>query len=221
MAFRKVNDDSLATVAAAIRAKGGTSEPLAFPDGFVSAVDAIQAGVGSLDHSVTFKDDSGNVVAVYSVIDGIGGIYPPTGVEASKWVCDGTDITFPITPSSDMTISAAISKSLVDALYEKYVSGYFTRERYPIFVAQDRGGWVYFWFFQSCGMLNASNMYCQNYYGAYFEATPDKTPEALAQAILDSDATVGGNNSSVTINNNYYTIGYNVHAEATWVHLIE
>lgn len=46
MAYRKVNDDSLAAVAAAIRAKGGTSEPLAFPDGFISAISAIQAGGG-------------------------------------------------------------------------------------------------------------------------------------------------------------------------------
>lgn len=46
MAFRKVNDDSLSTVANAIRAKGGTSEPLVFPDGFVNAISAIQSGGG-------------------------------------------------------------------------------------------------------------------------------------------------------------------------------
>ena len=46
MAYRKVNDTSLASVADAIRAKGGTSDALVFPDGFVSAISAIQTGNG-------------------------------------------------------------------------------------------------------------------------------------------------------------------------------
>ena len=46
MAYRKVNDTSLASVADAIRAKGGTSDALVFPDGFVSAISAIQTGGG-------------------------------------------------------------------------------------------------------------------------------------------------------------------------------
>ena len=44
MAIRSVDDASLTAVADAIRAKGGTSEALVFPDGFVSAVEVIQAG---------------------------------------------------------------------------------------------------------------------------------------------------------------------------------
>ena len=52
MAFDKVIDSAvldanLTSVADAIRAKGGTSEPLSFPDGFVNAVEGIQAGGGS------------------------------------------------------------------------------------------------------------------------------------------------------------------------------
>lgn len=46
MAYRKVNDISIASVADAIRAKGGTSDALVFPDGFVSAISAIQTGGG-------------------------------------------------------------------------------------------------------------------------------------------------------------------------------
>lgn len=45
-----VLDSNLTAVANAIRAKGGTSDPLAFPDGFVSAVEAIQAGGGGDDN---------------------------------------------------------------------------------------------------------------------------------------------------------------------------
>ena len=42
-----VNSDDLTAVADAIRAKGGTIEALSFPGGFVSAVQAINAGGGS------------------------------------------------------------------------------------------------------------------------------------------------------------------------------
>jgi hypothetical protein len=47
MAEYLVQDSDLTSVADAIRAKGGTSEELAFPDGFVSAVEGIQAGGGA------------------------------------------------------------------------------------------------------------------------------------------------------------------------------
>ena len=48
MACRKVNDNSLASVANAIRPKGGTSDAIVFPDGFVSAISAIQTGVAAI-----------------------------------------------------------------------------------------------------------------------------------------------------------------------------
>ena len=54
MAYRKVDEASLTAVADSIREKGGTTGALAFPDGFVSAVQAIQAGGGEADSS--FKD---------------------------------------------------------------------------------------------------------------------------------------------------------------------
>ena len=54
MAYRKVDEASLTAVADSIRAKGGTTGALAFLDGFVSAVQAIQAGGGEADSS--FKD---------------------------------------------------------------------------------------------------------------------------------------------------------------------
>lgn len=46
-----VNQSDLVSVADAIREKGGTSETLVFPDGFVGAVQAIQAGGGDFDFS--------------------------------------------------------------------------------------------------------------------------------------------------------------------------
>ena len=41
MAYKKVTDRSLASVADAIRKKGGTSDALVFPEGFVSAIQAV------------------------------------------------------------------------------------------------------------------------------------------------------------------------------------
>ena len=64
MSYRKVNDNSLASVADAIRSKGGTSDALVFPDGFVSAISAIQTGGGGGEvlsgYSVTFPATANN-----------------------------------------------------------------------------------------------------------------------------------------------------------------
>ena len=49
-------DANLTTIADAIRTKGGTSDALVFPAGFVSAVQAIQAGGGGTMPSASSKD---------------------------------------------------------------------------------------------------------------------------------------------------------------------
>ena len=73
MAYRKVDDTSLASVADAIRSKGGTSDALVFPDGFVSAISAIQTGGGGGTapsakwNDVTFIDYDGSVLYSYSL----------------------------------------------------------------------------------------------------------------------------------------------------------
>lgn len=46
-------DSDLTDIAAAIRAKGETSESLAFPQGFIEAIDAIQLGGGNEDAFIT------------------------------------------------------------------------------------------------------------------------------------------------------------------------
>ena len=50
MATRSVQESSLTSLADAIRAKGGTSDTLAFPSGFVEAIEAIQTGGGSIEN---------------------------------------------------------------------------------------------------------------------------------------------------------------------------
>ena len=47
MAEYLTNTTELTKVASAIREKGGTSDSLVFPDGFVSAISAIKTGGGS------------------------------------------------------------------------------------------------------------------------------------------------------------------------------
>ena len=76
MAYRKVNDTSLASVADAIRAKGGTSDALVFPEGFLSAISAIQTGGGGGGtapsakwNDVTFIDYDGSVLYSYSLTE--------------------------------------------------------------------------------------------------------------------------------------------------------
>lgn len=53
MAYRKVSDESLQSVADAIRAKAGTSGTMAFPTGFVSAVEGIQTGSTEAEEMLT------------------------------------------------------------------------------------------------------------------------------------------------------------------------
>ena len=68
MANYVARDTQLMSVADAIRAKGGTSAPLAFPDGFVDAVEAISTGGGGGSvpaKEVNFRDYDGTVVYPY------------------------------------------------------------------------------------------------------------------------------------------------------------
>lgn len=73
MAKYLTDELELQSVADAIRAKGGTSESLAFPNGFVSAIEGIETGgSGSTSISakdVNFRDYDGTIVASYSAAD--------------------------------------------------------------------------------------------------------------------------------------------------------
>ena len=69
-----VNQSDLVSVANAIREKGGTSETLVFPDGFIGAVRAIQAGGGGTTPGVAMKDVKfydydGTLVASYTLAE--------------------------------------------------------------------------------------------------------------------------------------------------------
>lgn len=69
MAEYLTTDTDLESVADAIRAKGGTIAPLEYPDGFVSAIQAIPTGGGSVsvpEKEVNFYDYDGTCVYSYT-----------------------------------------------------------------------------------------------------------------------------------------------------------
>lgn len=66
------NDIELTSVADAIRAKGGTSDPLVYPDGFVTAIENIQTGSGTTPGTpgdITFYDYDGTIVTSWTLAE--------------------------------------------------------------------------------------------------------------------------------------------------------
>ena len=70
MAEYLTNTTDLTKVASAIRAKGGTTAQLVYPDGFVTAIQAIQTGGGTTPGSpgdITFYDYDGTIVTSWTL----------------------------------------------------------------------------------------------------------------------------------------------------------
>ena len=70
MAEYLTNTTDLTKVASAIREKGGTSDPLVYPDGFVTAIQAIQTGGSSTPGApgdITFYDYDGTIVTSWTL----------------------------------------------------------------------------------------------------------------------------------------------------------
>ena len=70
MAELLTNTTDLTKVAAAIREKGGTSDPLVYPDGFVTAIGNIQTGGGTTPGApgdITFYDYDGTIITSWTL----------------------------------------------------------------------------------------------------------------------------------------------------------
>lgn len=92
MAEYLTKTEHLKAVADAIRAKGGTSAPLAYPSGFVSAIQAIPSGSGSgpvAPGDITFYDYDGTVVAAWSLSELAGKTALPDLPVHSGLICQG------------------------------------------------------------------------------------------------------------------------------------
>ena len=84
-------DRQLTSIATAIRVKGGTSAQLAFPAGFVDAIDAIPTGGGAQTIATgTFTGDGS-----YDASIPIGKTMPECDFVFSLWVPSGTEVTPP------------------------------------------------------------------------------------------------------------------------------
>ena len=92
MAEYLTNTTDLTKVAAAIREKGGTSDPLVYPDGFVTAIQAIQNGtelqiIVSVTSGATVTATKGSKVVSGTSVNGVCTLIVP---EAGTWSVKAT-----------------------------------------------------------------------------------------------------------------------------------
>lgn len=96
MAEYLTNTTDLTKVASAIREKGGTSDSLAYPDGFVSAIQAIPSGGASgpvEPGDITFYDYEGTVVAAWTLAELAGKTALPDLPSHEGLICQGWNWT--------------------------------------------------------------------------------------------------------------------------------
>ena len=95
MAYDKVIDSSaldanLASIAEAIRKKGGTTDQIVFPDGFISAIEAIEAGgVSGITYGTYIPTETGNR---HIIEHGLGVIPKLFAICAGAYVDSGSDV---------------------------------------------------------------------------------------------------------------------------------
>nr|DAF59180.1 MAG TPA: hypothetical protein [Siphoviridae sp. ctmqi22] len=118
MAELLTNTTDLTKVAAAIREKGGTSDPLVYPDGFISAIQAIQTGtelkiIVSVTSGATVTATKGSLSVSGTSVNGTCTLtIPETGTWSVKATLGGqTSVikSVPFTDSYDVTLTFASS----------------------------------------------------------------------------------------------------------------
>ena len=98
---RLTNVTDLTAVANAIRSKGGTTDPLVYPDGFVTAINSIQASSGSVDIKTSgltpdcYFCDKDNYTAYLDFSNVITGKYFSFGIVLTGSVFDPGDMSIP------------------------------------------------------------------------------------------------------------------------------
>ena len=80
MAEYLTNTTDLIKVASAIRAKGGTSDSLVYPDGFVTAIQAIKTGGGTSGSQTGVVDTSASYTMIYTYFPDAVSVTVPTRV---------------------------------------------------------------------------------------------------------------------------------------------
>lgn len=80
MAEYLTNTTDLTKVASAIRKKGGTSDSLVYPDGFVTAIQAIQTGGGTSGSQTGVVGTSASYTIIYTYFTDAVSVTIPTRV---------------------------------------------------------------------------------------------------------------------------------------------
>lgn len=111
MAEYLTNTTDLTKVAAAIREKGGTSDPLVYPDGFVTAIQAIQTGT--------------ELKIVVSVTSGATVIATKGSLSVSGTSVNGT-CTLVVPEEGEWTVSATLGGATSESNIVKVASSYDT-----------------------------------------------------------------------------------------------
>ena len=106
------NSNDLTSVANAIRTRGGTSAPLSFPSGFVSAIGAIPSGGGggAETKSLNFYDYDGTLVESFTTAEALALSSLPanpthTGLTAQGWNWSLASIKSYLTDYPDATVN--------------------------------------------------------------------------------------------------------------------
>lgn len=132
MAEYLTNTTDLTKVAAAIREKGGTSDPLVYPDGFVTAIQAIQVGtewqiVVTVKSGATVTATKGSKVVSGTAINGTCTLTVP---EAGTWSVKAThNGQTSDTKSVTFTDHYAVALSFVSAVLND--NDWATIKKYP------------------------------------------------------------------------------------------
>ena len=121
-----VNQSDLVSVANAIRTKGGTSEALVFPDGFVSAVQAIQAGGGgtitaTAPKDVNFYDYDGTLLYSYTLEEAQALTALPDGPTHDGLVFDGWNYSLESVKSLTKAMNIGAMYSTDDGTTRVYI----------------------------------------------------------------------------------------------------
>ena len=120
-----VNQSDLISVANAIRTKGGTSDTLVFPSGFVSAVQAIQAGGGTITATtpkdVNFYDYDGTLLYSYTLEEIHALTALPDGPTHDGLVFDGWNHSLESVKSSTRPMNIGAMYSTDDGTTRIYI----------------------------------------------------------------------------------------------------
>ena len=119
-------DANLTTIADAIRTKGGTSDALVFPAGFVSAVQAIQAGGGGTMPSasskdVNFYDYDGTLLYSYTLEEAQALTVLPDGPVHAGLVFDGWNYSLESVKSLTRPVNIGAMYSTDDGTTRIYI----------------------------------------------------------------------------------------------------